>query len=149
VIDETTIAHPIQADVGQDFRLLGYDLRPAQAQPGETVHLTLYWEAVRKPTGDYTVFTHLLNPMGQMHSQQDNQPQGGMYPTYLWDEGERIQDEYELTIAPDAPPGSYQIAVGMYDLSTLERLSVTDQNGASLPDAQILIAGPEVLQASE
>jgi len=149
VIDETTIAHPIQADVGQDFRLLGYDLRPAQALPGETVHLTLYWEVVHKPTGDYTVFTHLLNPMGQMHSQKDNRPQGGMYPTYLWDEGERIQDEYELTIAPDAPPGSYQIAVGMYYLPTLERLSVTNQNGALLPDAHILIAGPEVLQPSE
>jgi hypothetical protein len=149
VIDETSIAHSIQADVGQDFHLLGYDLRPAQAQPGEIVHLTLYWEAIHKPTGDYTVFTHLLNPMGQMHSQKDNQPQGGMYPTYLWDEGERIQDEYELTIAPDAPPGSYQIAVGMYYLPTLERLPVTDQNGALLPDARILIAGPEVLQPSE
>jgi hypothetical protein len=54
----------------------------------------------------------------------------------------------ELTIAPDAPPGSYQIAVGMYDLPTLERLSVTDHNGALLPDARILIAGPEVLQPS-
>jgi len=149
VIDETTIVHPIHADVGQDFRLLGYDLRPAQAQPGETVHLTLYWEAVHKPTGDYTVFTHLLDPMGQMHSQKDNQPQGGMYPTHLWDERERIQDEYELTIAPDAPPGAYQIAVGMYYLPTLERLSVTDRNGALLPDARILIPGPEVLQPSE
>ena len=148
VIDDTTIAHPIHADVGQDFRLLGYDLRPAQALPGETVHLTLYWEAVHKPTGDYTVFTQLLNPMGQMHSQKYNQPQGGMYPTYLWDEGERIQDEYELTIVPDAPPGDYQIAVGMYYLPTLERLSVADRNGALLPDARILIAGPEVPQPS-
>jgi len=149
VIDETTIAHPIQANVGQDFRLLGYDLRPTQAQPGDTIHLTLYWEAVHKPTGDYTVFTHLLDPMGQIHSQKDNQPQGGMYPTYLWDEGERVQDEYELTIAPDAPPGVYQIAVGMYYLPTLERLPVTDRNGVLLPDARILIAGPEVLQPSE
>jgi hypothetical protein len=67
-----------------------------------------------------------------------------MYPTYLWDEGERVQDEYELTIAPDAPPGTYQIAVGMYYLPTLERLPVLDQSGVLLPDARILIAGPEV-----
>jgi len=149
VIDETTFAHPVYADVGQDFRLLGYDLRPTQVQPGETVHLTLYWEAVRKPTGDYTVFLHLLDPTGQMHSQKDNQPQNGMYPTYLWDEGERIQDKYELTIAPDAPPGAYQIAVGMYYLATLERLPITDQNGRPLLDACLLIAGPEVSQPSE
>jgi len=84
-----------------------------------------------------------------MHSQKDNQPQGGMYPTYLWDERERIQDEYELTIAPDAPPGAYQIAVGMYYLLTLERLPVADRNEALLPDTRILIPGPEVLQPSE
>ena len=144
VIDESTIPHPAYADVGQDFRLLGYDLKPTQARPGETLHLTLYWEAVRKPAGDYTVFAHLIDPGGQMRAQEDNQPQDGMYPTYLWDEGERVQDEYELTIAPDAPPGTYQIAVGMYYLPTLERLSVLDQSGVLLPDARILIAGPEV-----
>jgi hypothetical protein len=69
-----------------------------------------------------------------------------MYPTYLWDEGERIQDEYALAIPPDAPPGAYQIAVGMYYLPTLERLSVVDRDGTPLPDARILIPGPEVLQ---
>jgi hypothetical protein len=148
-IDEMTIAHPIHADVGQDFRLLGYDLRPAQVQAGDTVHLTLYWEAVHKPTGDYTVFTHLLDPMGQTRTQKDNQPQGGMYPTYLWDKGERIQDEYELTVPPDAPPGDYQVAVGMYYLPTLDRLPIVDRNGTPLPDARLLIPGPQVLQPLE
>ena len=145
-IDETTLTHPLNADVGENFRLLGYDLEPARAQPGETVRLTLYWEATHNPTGDYTVFTHLLDPSGQMYGQRDNQPQSGMYPTYLWDKRERIQDEYELTIAPDAPLGDYQIAVGMYDLQTLERLPIVDQNGTLLPDARILLPGPEVVR---
>ena len=148
LIDETTFAHSVYADLGQDFRLLGYDLEPVQAQPGETVHLILYWEALHKPTGDYTVFIHLLDPGGQMRGQKDNQPQSGMYPTYLWDEGERIEDEYELTIASDAPPGAYQIAVGMYYLPTLDRLPAVDQNGTVLPDARILISGPEVVRPS-
>jgi hypothetical protein len=148
VIDETSLAHPVYADVGQDFRLLGYDLEPIQARPGETVHLTLYWEALHKPTGDYTVFAHLLDASGQMRGQQDHQPQGGTYPTYLWDEGERVPDEYELTIAPDAPPGAYQIAVGMYYLPTLERLPAVDRDRTALPDARILISGPEVVRPS-
>jgi hypothetical protein len=147
-IDESTFAYLVYAEIGQDFRLLGYDLEPVQARPGETVHLTLYWEAIHKPTGDYTVLTHLLDPGGQMRGQKDNQPQGGMYPTYLWDEGERIQDEYELTVAQDAPPGAYQIAVGMYYLATLERLPIIDQNGWPQPDDHLLILGPEVLQSS-
>jgi hypothetical protein len=149
LIDETTIAHPVHADVGHDFRLLGYALDPARALPGETVRLTLYWEAIHEPPGDYTVFTHLLDPAGRLRGQKDNPPQGGMYPTHRWDEGERVQDEYELMIAPDAPPGTYQIAVGMYELSTLQRLPVFDRNGSLLPDGRLLIAGPEVIQPPE
>ncbi|MCK4832233.1 MAG: hypothetical protein KAS81_05670, partial [Anaerolineales bacterium] len=149
LIDETTIAHAVHADVGHDLRLLGYALDPARAPPGETVRLTLYWEAIHEPPGDYTVFTHLLDPAGRLRGQKDNQPQGGMYPTHLWDEGERVQDEYELIIAPDAPPGTYQIAVGMYQLSTLRRLPVFDRNGSLLPDGRLLIPGPDVVQPPE
>jgi hypothetical protein len=72
-----------------------------------------------------------------------------MYPTYVWDEGERVQDDYALTVPPDAPSGAYQIAVGMYYLPTLERLPATDQNGTPLSDARILIPGPEILQRAE
>ena len=84
-----------------------------------------------------------------MRAQKDNQPQGGMYPTYLWDEGERIQDDYALTVPLDAPPGAYQMAVGMYYLHTLERLPAADRDGTPLPDARLLIPGPEVVQPSE
>ncbi len=149
LIDETTVARPVDALIGQDFRLLGYDLEPGEPQPGETVHLSLYWEAIQKPTGDYTVFAHLLDPSGHMRGQKDNQPQGGMYPTYLWDEGERVEDRYELVIACDAPPGAYQIAMGMYYLPTLRRLPVTDDSGSPLPDDRVMLPGPEVREPSE
>jgi hypothetical protein len=145
VIDESSYGWPLNAAVGQNIRLLGYDLEPSQVRPGETIQLTLYWEAKEKPTGDYTVFTHLLDPSGGLRGQVDSQPQGGMYPTYLWDEGERIQDRYNLTVAPDAPPGDYEIAVGMYTLATLERLSVIDQQGLPAANDSLIIPGPKIL----
>lgn len=148
VIDDTTIAHPVDATVGENFRLLGYDVEPARARPGETVRLTLYWEALDETEVDYTVFTHLLDPAGEQRGQKDSQPQGGMYPTCLWDKGERVQDRYEITVAPDAPPGRYQIATGMYYLPTLERLPVLGEDGVPLPDARILIGGPEIVSPS-
>jgi hypothetical protein len=136
----------LNADVGEDMRLLGYNMEPEQAKPGETVELTLYWEANQKPGGDYTVFTHLREPSGELHGQNDSQPQAGMYPTYLWDKGERVEDRYELVIAEDAIAGEYEIALGMYTLATLERLSIRDQEGSLAPDRQLLIPGPEVLR---
>jgi hypothetical protein len=69
-----------------------------------------------------------------------------MYPTYLWDKGERVEDRYELVIGEDAIAGEYEIALGMYTLATLERLSIRDQEGSLAPDRQLLIPGPEVLR---
>lgn len=126
--------------------MLGYDFEPARVKPGETVRLVLYWEALRRDAGDYTVFNHLLDPSGSVVSQKDNQPQGGMYPTYLWDEGERIRDEYRLVVPPDAPAGDYAFATGMYGLQTMERLTITTPAGDSPPDRRLLLEGPEVLR---
>jgi hypothetical protein len=150
VIDEADLAHLVHARLGDSLELLGYDCKPRQIRPGETLRLTLYWEAVVAPQGDYTVFTHLLDPAGQMRAQKDNPPQGGMYPTYLWDAGERIADAYLLPIAPDAPPGEYQLAVGMYRLATMERLHVAvppgnAQHASVTADHRILLPGPRVL----
>jgi 4-amino-4-deoxy-L-arabinose transferase-like glycosyltransferase len=146
VIEETTFSHPVYADIGEDFHLLGYDLEPARVPAGGAIKLTLYWEAVHGSTGDYTVFTHLLDPDGQVRSQKDNQPQGGMYPTFLWDQGERILDKYVLPVPPDASPGEYKIALGMYYLPTLERLPAVGSDGHPLPDACVLIPGPQVIE---
>ncbi|MCP4426051.1 MAG: phospholipid carrier-dependent glycosyltransferase [Chloroflexi bacterium] len=145
----TKIARAEGATIGEDFRLLGYDLWPAQAYPGETVRLTLYWEAVHKSTGNYTVFTHLFDSTGQMQGQKDNQPQFGAHPTNLWEQGELVKDKYEITLATDAPPGNYQIAIGMYTLETLERLPVTNQDGVPLPDDRLAFTGLQVLTPTQ
>lgn len=141
VIDESAIDHVVNARLGDDFILLGYDLESPQVRPGEAIHLTLYWEAANKPTEDYTVFVHLLDADGQLVAQQDNQPQNGMYPTNFWDAGERVQDEYTLAV----DPGTYTLAVGMYTLETLQRLPVVDASGRLLPDGLFLIEGIEIL----
>lgn len=87
---------------------------------------------------DYTVFVHLTNGKGQIVAQQDNQPQGGAYPTSIWDEGEVVKDEYALPLYPDLPPGEYQLRVGMYLLETLERLPLLDENGQTIGDNIVL-----------
>jgi hypothetical protein len=142
--DEVGPREDVNALLGESIRLLAFDLEPESVQPGDTLMLTLYWEALQKPEGDFTVFTHLLSPSGELYAQRDSQPQGGKYPTYLWDEGEQVSDRYTLTVAPDAPPGSYEIAIGMYTLETLARLPVTTEDGDTAPDGRILIPGPTI-----
>ena len=103
----------------------------------EPLKLALHWQA-DKPTGtEYTVFTQLIGPDGLVWGQQDNQPQGGRYPTTAWALHDKVVDRYELRLREGAPPGEYRLLVGMYDLTTGQRLPAIDQNGQPLADNAI------------
>jgi hypothetical protein len=129
--DQLSIQHPLQVNLGDQVTLLGYDVSSEAVQPGQPLDLTLYWQARREMTEDYTVFTHLVAAEGRIVAQQDNQPAEGRYPTSIWDTGEIVVDRYHLSVAPHAPDGEHHLEVGMYLLSTLERLKVAsgDEEG--------------------
>jgi hypothetical protein len=103
---------------------------------GDSLHLTLTWQATRPFYQDLKLFVHLLDPSGQVIAQADPLaglgagPQGEDYLTSQWDPGELILDDVAITIPPDAPPGPYQLAFGLYDGETLERLPVVGQGDA-------------------
>jgi hypothetical protein len=144
IITENSYPFSIDAKIGEDFHLLGYDLTPARAGPGDTVHITLFWEALNSPTGDYTVFIHLLDAQGQLVAQSDSKPQSGDYPTFLWVQNERIKDQYQVVIPPETPPGTYEFSVGMYELETLKRIPITDSSGALIQNRSLKLPGPDI-----
>ena len=130
----STIQIPRRADLANQARLLGYALGAEQVAPGDTLLLTLYWQALAPMENRYTVFTHLLDANGQIVAQMDSEPQGGGLPTDGWVVGQLVQDNYALTIG-DTTSGTHTLVVGMYLLETLERLPVHDPDtGASLGD---------------
>jgi 4-amino-4-deoxy-L-arabinose transferase-like glycosyltransferase len=131
--------HPLEVNLDDKVRLLGYDLEAESYKPGQVIGLTLYWQALTTVEKDYTVFTHLLgsyNPLtnGPLWGGHDSRPGGDTYPTTVWEAGEIVVDEYGIPIQADAPPGEYQLEVGMYHLATMERLSVLDDSGAVRDD---------------
>jgi hypothetical protein len=128
----------VDAGFGGVIRLLGYDLDPAGAAPGQTFRLTLYWESLAAAPQDYTVFTHLLDAQGRIVGQQDRQPLGGERPTTSWLPGEFLTDVYELSVPPDAPSGTYTIEVGLYDAASGQRLPALGPAGQPLGDHAVL-----------
>jgi 4-amino-4-deoxy-L-arabinose transferase-like glycosyltransferase len=118
--------------------LWGYDIQPPEAVPGSTVRVTLYWRGEQPMDEDYTVFVHVVDDGGHIWAQQDNQPEGGFFQTSFWEEGEVVQDEYELSIAQETPPGQYNIEVGMYVLLTGQRLSIMDETGQIISDGVVI-----------
>ncbi len=123
------IPNPTYFNLADRVALIGYDLEERVIRPGETLHLTLFWQALKGMEEDYTVFTHLIDEEERIWGQRDSQPLGGYYPTSFWDVGEVVKDEYELVVQPQAPPGEYLLEVGMYLLETGQRLAVLDEEG--------------------
>jgi hypothetical protein len=114
--------HRLEGRLGDGVLLLGYDLNTEQIRPAEVVQVTLHWQALQEMAVSYTVFTHLLDPVGQIWGQMDSDPWRGKAPTTSWMVGEVITDPYEILVDADAPPGPYAIEIGMYDASTGRRL---------------------------
>lgn len=130
--------HPLSANLGNMVQLLGNDLSTDRLKPGDTLQLTLYWQALNTMETNYTVFTHLLDEDNHIWGQKDNWPVNNTYPTTKWVKGEIVIDRYDIIVDRDAPPGEYTLEIGMYDLATNERLPVFDAQGQVKDNAIIL-----------
>ena len=138
------ISTPLDVRLGNSIRLLGYDLPHDQIKPGEAVELTLYWQTSEPLTARYKVFSHLQGEVFNaatgnfLWGQADNEPVSGAAPTNTWLPGVTVADSYSVSLAEDAPDGSYRLIVGLYGLVNGERLPVSDGDGQPPGDSVTL-----------
>jgi len=128
--------------LGGKIQLLGYEVKEDPIRPGGALELTLYWQAREEIEESYIVFTHLLDGEGNIQGQQDSIPVERMYPTSSWLAGQVVEDKRHVPIGTTVPAGSYRIAVGMYELDSLERLEAVDVEGNPLSEGQIVLDTP-------
>jgi hypothetical protein len=101
-------------ELGDGISLLAHSVKPF----GNSLRVTLYWQAAQTPSQNYSVFVHLsdknaISAPDDMIAQADSQnPVYGWYPTAKWNAGEIVREDYELTVPPDKTPKL--ISVGMY-----------------------------------
>ena len=122
------IPNPMRAVFGDKIALTGYSLDRRSLRPGESLQLDLWWEGLTRMAQDYKVFVHLMLPPDAVWAQQDRQPQGGAARTSTWEPGQVVEDQYTLSVPPDAPPGIYDVAVGLYDKDTYDRLQINNDD---------------------
>jgi len=99
---------------GDEIRLAGLELSGVQASPGETVTVTLQWEALEDIAQDYVGFVHLVDLEGNDVAQDDHLPLNGRFPTRVWPAGAVISDAYRLALADDLEAGTYELWGGFY-----------------------------------
>lgn len=138
------IGHPLAVELVDGITFRGYDLVPADVGAGETITVTLYWEARETPSMDYQVFVHLLGDDPEPVAQGDGPPVMGDYPTSMWSAGETLADPHLLSVPRDLPAGQYRLLVGMYNLETMERLPRSDGSAVSIEiPTTVTITSPE------
>jgi|GEM_PF-1191431 len=137
---------PPLANFGNRIRLRSYQYDQRTLKAGDTLRLTLNWEAIGPLDEPYKVFVHVLGSNGLPVAQQDNEPLNGTYPTTRWTRGERVADPYAFNLPVDLSPGEYQVEVGLYRLADLGRLPVLDTNQNAIDDKvfldPIVVVGP-------
>lgn len=138
---------PSEAIWENGIQLQSYTLAPpAQViRPGDSLYLTLYWQAHGPTTIPYTAFTHIvgtrLNPKDgtPVWAGHDMIPGNGERPTTSWQAGEVIRDPHILTLDPNAPPGEYILEVGLYDPASGQRLRLRQLDNSLGEDRLILV----------
>ena len=102
-----------KAILGDGIALQGFDVQPVPAHGGDILYVQLHWLVDSAPTGDWTIFTHLTDlHTGQVVAGHDSPPGGGSLPTWRWQPGWRVLDEYQIPLPSDLPPGEYEPATG-------------------------------------
>ena len=129
--------NPLDANFDDQIMLVGYRLDRRVAQPGDTIRLTLYWQALASMETDYNVFAHVLGVEDQVWAASDSQPAGGTAPTGQWQPGQVVEDAHELTVGLTTPAGFYDIEIGLYTAGG-ERLPIVAQDGHWLGDRVLL-----------
>lgn len=114
------------------FPLIAADV----AQNESSVAVDLQWYTDGRITRDGKIFVHLYDDPNQPPIKQIDVWPGGSLPPANWLPGYR-SDTVTLPLE-DVPPGTYSLAIGIYDPNTNERYTVVDQRTGESSDRLFL-----------
>jgi hypothetical protein len=115
---------------------------PLIVRPNGELDITIEWRCLAPIEESYTVFVHLIDGTNRIWDQKDYTPLGGSYPTHLWIPkwlpGQTALDPYTLTVPPEAPAGDYYLEIGLYGMTTRQRVYQYDRVGNVVGDRLVL-----------
>ena len=106
------IQQPARATYGPGLTLLGHDRDRGDLRPGETLALSLYWQAeeVIEPG---TMLSLWLEGAGGRIPLWEGDPVHGRYPFSQWQPPEFVRDRYALRLPTDVGAGDYDLHLAL------------------------------------
>ena len=119
---------PPLANFNDGLHLLSARWLAETTPPGGVAELLTVWQVVDPTqigpittpvlTTEASLFTHVLRPDGRILVQADRLDA----PSWAWQAGDMFAQIHPFYIAPDVPPGVYEVLVGVYTPATGARL---------------------------
>ncbi len=131
------VPNPMSTNFGDKVALIGYNLDRRVAQPGETIGLTLYWQALNPMDVNYEVFVHVLGAENQIWANSDSPLTDQAVCTNRWEVGSVVKEERELTLAEATPLGFYDLELGLH-APDHSRLKILAEDGRHLGNRVLL-----------
>lgn len=113
-VESLSIKHQVQKKMVDGLNLLGHDFGFERVRAGDTLSLSLYWQAESVMKNDYLASLQLKGA----GNQQWIQSVGGTHPTSHWNQGEVLRDWRDLTLRAGLPPGPYQLLLRVMPLDS-------------------------------
>jgi hypothetical protein len=101
-------AQPAFERLGEGISLTGTGLAATPVKPGDSLPITLVWQAERQPSHRYAVCLQLRGREGGLLNEWRGPPVPA-FPTDEWRAGEIFRGQYEVQVPADALPGRCQL----------------------------------------
>ncbi len=129
---------PLPIPVADHLELLGYQVDAPEVAVGKTLMLTVWWRVRQPPQPPVSIFAHLLPAGGG-----DFQTPAAVGDTLGvraedWQPGMILIQRHLFSIGESVAPGEYDLAVGLYSLSTGQRFPVS-QTADQVIDRIVLV----------
>ncbi len=140
LFDPPPMQHSLDATVEDKIALLGYDLDREVVRVGETLHLTLYLQALQKLDEYYMPFVHLAH---WYRFTTDSR-----FLTPFWEPGQVVAERYDITIPFGIEPGEYPLELGVASLSRGQDLPLSS-GGATIELATVRVEESQIKPPSD
>ena len=130
----------ISATFKDKLRLIGWQLSASQVRAGETLHLALYWQALKDLSDDDWLKIQLLDANDQARFFKDGSPSAGRDSTDSWQRGEIISSWHRLETPGELLPGIYRLTVGVHPFGRKNWFPIAEENMPIALGDQLILA---------
>ncbi len=113
------------------LRLSHVALSSDHYRAGDAIAVTLNWQRLAEEVSpEYVVFFKLVSASGQEVFNDDRLPTYWQGTPATWPVGETVVDQHLLQVPVDLAPGSYTLALGLYDVTRQQFVPLMNDDGS-------------------